>query len=177
MLADAGAESLSGLIVVLGSPNTDQGQLYSIAKERCALALTEYALHPGYKVLLTGGYGSHFNTTDQPHAAYLKRYLTSRGIPEDQFVEYAESSNTLEDASLSKPIALKYGARQLLVITSEYHLDRARYIFEREFAGTEVALKFVAARTDERACLLDLEALKRHERDALDRLRRLHQDC
>ena len=173
---NAGAESLSGLIVVLGSPNTDQGQLYSIAKERCALALMEYARHPGYRFLLTGGYGSHFNTTNQPHAAYLKRYLISRGIPEDRFVEYAASSNTLEDASLSKPIALKYGARQLLVVTSDYHLDRARYVFETEFTGTEVALKFVAARTDESACLLDLEALKRHERDALARLKCLDKD-
>lgn len=170
---DAGADTLGGLIVVLGSPNTDQGELYSIAKERCALALTEYARHPDYRIVLTGGYGAHFNTTDQPHAAYLERNLISRGIPEDRFVEYAESSNTLEDASLSKLIALKYGARQLLVITSDYHLDRAHYVFEKEFADTEVMIKFSASRTDEAACRLDLEALKRHEREVLARLKRL----
>jgi uncharacterized SAM-binding protein YcdF (DUF218 family) len=172
---DAGADTLSGLIVVLGSPNTDQGELYSIAKERCVLALTEFARHPGYKILLTGGYGAHFNTTNQPHAAYLKRYLTSRGIPEDCFVEHAESSNTLEDASLSKPIALKYGARQLLVITSDYHLDRARYVFEKEFADTRIAITFSTSRTDEAACQLDLEDLKRHEGEALARLKRLNE--
>lgn len=165
--------TLRGLIVVLGSPNTDQGELYSIAEERCALALTEYARHPGYRILLTGGYGAHFNTTNQPHSAYLKHHLTSRGIPEGAFVEYAESSNTLEDASLSKPIALEYGARQLLVVTSDYHLERARYVFEKEFADTDVTIKFSASRTDETACQLDLDALIKHERAALARLKRL----
>ena len=162
---------LKGLIVVLGSPNTDQGELYSIATERCEQALTEYAQHPDYNILLTGGYGTHFNTTDQPHAAYLKNYLTSRGIPDEQFVEFVESSNTFEDASLSKPITLKYAVNALLVITSDFHLDRARYIFEKEFADTEITIHFSASRTDETTCELDLEALKKHERNALAKLK------
>jgi uncharacterized SAM-binding protein YcdF (DUF218 family) len=164
-------ETLKGLIVVLGSPNTDQGELYSIAIERCEQALTEYARHPDYKILLTGGYGSHFNTTNRPHAAYLKKYLTSRGIPDQHFVEFAESSNTFEDAALSKPIALKYGANTVLVITSDFHLDRARYIFEREFADTGITIEFSTSRTDETTCQIDLEALKKHERNALAKLR------
>lgn len=164
-------QTVKGFIVVLGSPNTEQGELYSIAKERCELTLTEYANNPDYDILLTGGYGSHFNNTDKPHAAYLKRYLISRGIPEDHIVEFAESSNTFEDASLSKPIVLKYGVHNMLVITSDYHLDRAQYIFEKEFADTDVTIKFSGSQTDEIACKLDLEALKRHEQEALVKLK------
>ncbi len=122
---------VSGLIVVLGSPNAEDGELYSVARERCQLALDEYASRAGWKILLTGGYGDHFNTTHQPHAAYLKCYLTARGIPEDDIVEFAESSNTIQDASLSKPIVYRYGAKHILVITSDYHQDRARYVFEQ----------------------------------------------
>jgi uncharacterized SAM-binding protein YcdF (DUF218 family) len=162
-----------GLIVVLGSPNSEAGELYSVARERCRLALEEYAGRAGWKLLLTGGYGAHFNTTDQPHAAYLKRYLTARGVPESDIVEFAESANTLEDASLSKPIALKYGVVHVLVVTSDYHAARARYVFEREYADTGVEIAFRIAQTDEAACELDLEALKRHEREALARLKRL----
>jgi len=162
---------MNGLIVVLGSPNAEDGALYSIARERCHLALDEYARRDGWRVLLTGGYGPHFNTTDQPHAAYLKDYLTARGIPPADIVEFAESANTLEDASCSKPIVRKYGVREILVITSDYHQARARYVFEREFAGTGVEIAFSVAQTDEAACELDLGALKRHERQALERLR------
>ena len=161
---------LNGLIVVLGSPNSEEGELYSVARERCRLALDEYAVRAGWKLLLTGGYGAHFNTTGRPHAAYLKDYLTARGIPEGDVVEFAESRDTLEDASLSKPIALNYGVAHILVVTSDYHEARARYVFEREFADTHVEIAFSIAPTDEAACELDLDALKRHEREALARL-------
>jgi hypothetical protein len=36
------SERIKGLVIVLGSPNSEQGELYNIAKERCELALTEY---------------------------------------------------------------------------------------------------------------------------------------
>ncbi|MCP4405577.1 MAG: YdcF family protein [bacterium] len=163
--------TVKGLIVVLGSPNTNQGDLLSIAKERCELALAEYESNPGYKILLTGGHGSHFNTTDKPHVTYLKKHLLSRGIPEEDFVESAESSNTREDASLSKPIIMTYKVRHIVVITSDYHIDRAQSVFEREFTGTHVRVTFSASRTDEALCTLDLEEIKRHEREALAKLK------
>ena len=163
--------SISGMIVVLGSPNSEDGELYSIAKERCELALKQYAGRSDWKLLLTGGYGAHFNTTDQPHAAYVKHYLVKRGVPSQAIVEFAESSNTLQDASLSKPIVLKYKAPVILVGTSDYHADRARYIFEREFAGTGVRIQFSASQTEEEACEFDLETQIKHEQEALAKLR------
>jgi uncharacterized SAM-binding protein YcdF (DUF218 family) len=159
------------MIVVLGSPNSGDGELTSVGKERCELALVEYGRHPGWKLLLTGGYGAHFNTTDRPHAAYLKEYLLNRAVPRQAIVEFAESSNTLEDASLSKVIVLKYGAPEIVVVTSDYHLDRARAIFEREFADTEVRIHFSASQTDEEACPFDFEAQKKHEQDAVAKLK------
>lgn len=159
------------MIIVLGSPNSPEGELYSVAKERCELALAEYAQHPDWKILLTGGYGAHFNTTGQPHAAYLKRYLVERGVPDQAFVEFAESANTLQDASLAKPIVLKYHVTEIVVVTSDYHLDRARYIFEREFADTGIHIEFTVSQTQAETCEFDLEAQKKHEREALARLR------
>jgi uncharacterized SAM-binding protein YcdF (DUF218 family) len=165
------AKKLKGLIVILGSPNSEKGELSSIAKERCDLALAEYAKRSGWKLLLTGGYGVHFNVTDQPHAAYLKLYLTARGVPENDILEFVESANTSEDASLSKPIVLAYGVGEIVVITSDYHVERARKVFESEFADTKVKITFSVAHTDEAACELDLEALKKHEQEALQRLK------
>jgi uncharacterized SAM-binding protein YcdF (DUF218 family) len=162
---------LRGMIVVLGSPNSEAGQLYSVAKERCELSLAEYAKHPDWKLLLTGGYGAHFNTTDRPHASYLKHYLVKRGIPSQEFVEFAESANTLQDALFSKPIVLKYKVPEILVVTSDYHIDRARYVFEREFVDTGVRIKFLASHTDEATCEFDLEMQKKHEQEALAKLR------
>ena len=57
-----------------------------------------------------------------------------------------------------------------MVLTSDFHLKRARYIFEREFFDIEIRLFFVATETDESKCELDLVALKQHERKALLKL-------
>lgn len=159
------------MIIILGSPNSETGELSSVAKERCELALLEYAKRPGWKLLLTGGYGAHFNTTDQPHAAHVERYLVNRGIPAKAIVEFVESANTLQDAAFSKPIILKYGVSKIVVVTSDYHMDRAHYIFEREFADTGVHVNFSASKTDEAACEFDLAAQKKHEQQALAKLR------
>jgi len=166
-----------GMIVVLGSPNSEDGELYSIAKERCELAFAEYAKRSDWKILLTGGYGAHFNTTGQPHAVYLRHYLVKRGIPSQAIVEFAESTNTLQDASLSKPIVLKYQVPEIVVITSDYHVDRARNIFEREFADTQVHIEFSVSQTDEEVCKFDLKAQKKHEQEALAKLRKRDQQA
>ncbi|MFP4282577.1 MAG: YdcF family protein [Opitutales bacterium] len=160
------------ILIVLGSPNRDDGGLYAPARARCEEAWRQWSHHPDWLILLTGGYGEHFNRTARPHAAYLQDALRVRGIPAEAFLPFAESLNTLEDAALAKPIALASGLRAATVITSDYHLARARYVFQREFRDTGLALEFVGTPTDESAAELDYAALKAHEAAALERLQR-----
>lgn len=159
------------LIIVLGSPNDDHGHLHSVAVERCQAALHLHRDNAESELLLTGGCGAHFNTTDKPHAHYLKAWLLAHGVGPEAFLPWAESRNTLEHASLAKPIVLASGARLAVVVTSDFHLERARLVFEREFAGSGVRLLFLGTRTAESTCQPDLAALRRHEADALARLR------
>ena len=115
------AGSMKGIITVLGSPNDNSGKLYSIAIERCNEAIKMYKSNPGWKIVLTGGFGQHFNTTDKPHAFYLNEYLVEHGIPESDILEFVESSNTLEDASLLKPIIFRYE------IAAEHHSRKEKH--------------------------------------------------
>ncbi|MBN2091657.1 YdcF family protein [candidate division KSB1 bacterium] len=160
------------LIVVLGSPNSETGQLYSIARERCELAMKLFHENPGAKLLLTGGFGAHFNVSAKPHAFYLQKYLMERGIPESAFLEFALSSNTLEDASLSKPIILNTDSRKITIVTSDYHYPRAKFIFEREFLDISLEISFCTSITNAEKCEIDLEPLKKHEKMALEKLKR-----
>lgn len=156
------------VIVVLGSPNTEHGELMSVARARCALAVQVYQAHPQARMLLTGGFGDHFNTTDLPHAHYLRQHLMSLGVPEETFLPFALSRNTIEDATLSYPIVQAYGARHAIIVTSDYHHARARYIFERVYHDIE--LEWAICTTDEATCEFDLQAQKAHEQAALARL-------
>ena len=139
---------LSGVIILLGAPNDDTGKLSSLATERCEQALLEYravCTVPGHAILPTGGFGEHFNRTDQPHAFYTRRYLLGRGVLEGDILAPVLSTNTQEDARLSKPVIVSCGVRNVVVVTSDFHLARAELIFGREFRGFQ--LRFSASKT------------------------------
>jgi uncharacterized SAM-binding protein YcdF (DUF218 family) len=99
---------MKGIIVVLGSPNSDTGLLSEIALNRLNCAISFYFNNPDYKILCTGGFGTHFNTTQVPHARYAIQYLIENHIDEADITQFALSSNTIEDAILAKSIIDTY---------------------------------------------------------------------
>ncbi|MCF7792004.1 MAG: YdcF family protein [Victivallales bacterium] len=158
---------MNGMIVILGSPNDDNGNLSSIAMERCNKAIEEYKLHKDYKILLTGGYGEHFNRTSKPHAYYTKKYLISENIPEEKILEFAESSNTIADVKLSKQIIEKYNPEIIVVVTSDFHHDRVKWLFEKELPNREIALSCSKTNLPNEV----LAQIKAHEIRALKKLK------
>lgn len=157
----------SGVIVVLGSPNDEQGRLSSMALERCERAIKEYLEHPGYYLLPTGGFGEHFNTTSKPHGSYIQKYLASRGIPEPAILECVKSGNTIQDAVMSRPIIDRYKFTDLIVVTSDFHAERAGFLFKREFPGRSIKISGSITHLPEK----ELEMYKAHEKRALQKLR------
>jgi len=129
---------MNGIIIILGSPNDEHGNLSDIAIGRLNQGLGEYRRRPGYKILCTGGFGKHFNTTDKPHAAYAINYLLQSGLRETDFLEIVESRNTAEDAVLAKPIIEKHGVKSLVIVSSDFHMKRVKHIFKKVFQGFDL---------------------------------------
>ncbi len=160
-------KNMDGIIIVLGSPNDEKGNLSDMAFGRLNQAISEYKGRKDYKIVCTGGFGKHFNTTDKPHAFYAVHHLIQQGIPEADILEMAESQNTLEDALLSKPIVDKYGAKSLIIVTSDFHIPRVRYIFERIFKGYDLNFSGAITKFSNKRNL----ALKKHERRELKKMK------
>lgn len=159
---------VTGVIILLGAPNDEHGNLSSIALERCARAVLESRASPGWAVLPTGGHGEHFNRAPEPPASYTRRYLRAQGVPEEDVLEPVLSRSTLEDAQRSLPVVARLGVRRVKVVTSDVHVVRAALIFERVFAGYQLA--FCGSET-----LLpraELALLRAHEEGALTDLKR-----
>jgi uncharacterized SAM-binding protein YcdF (DUF218 family) len=159
--------NINGVIVVLGSPNDPQGQLSSIALERCSKALAEYKKHPGYAILPTGGWGKHFNTTDKPHGFYIRQELSARGLPGSAFLPCVESSNTIEDARKSRQVLDAYPRAELIVVTSDFHAARAGFLFKREFGERRIRISESVTHLPGK----ELDRLHAHEQKALEKLR------
>ena len=162
---------IPGIIIILGSPNSKEGELYHVAKQRCEKGIQEYLNHPTWKIILTGGFGEHFNTSEKPHAYYLQKYLIGRGIAPEVIIDSVMSTNTLEDASLTKPKIVEYNVDDILVVSSDFHYDRARYIFECAYSDTNIRIRFSLSKTDESTCGFDLKSQKAHEKNALSLLK------
>ena len=116
------------ILVVLGSPNSHDGELSSIAKNRLDLCFKTFLEDD--LILCTGGWGKHFNTSNLPHSYYAKEYLIKKGILESYFLKSALSNNTVDDAIKMKKIISNYKGRELLIITSDFHLNRTKLIFK-----------------------------------------------
>ena len=153
------------VIVVLGSPNFPDGTLGPIALDRIkdCLGIFDPTKH---KILCTGGFGAHFNTSPVAHANYLKDFLIQKGVPSTAFLPLALSSNTVEDAVMSKSILKEVEYKNLIILTSEYHLARVKFIFTEILKDFNLSFNAVTHHSIDDV----LEPLIQHEKVAMDLL-------
>ncbi len=79
-------------------------------------------------------------------AELMQRDLVERGVPAEAVVRFAHTAdNTAEEAQALRQLVVERGWRRVLVVTSNYHTRRARYIFRRVFP-LQVEVRVAAAR-------------------------------
>lgn len=127
----------TGVIIILGAPNDDNGHLSPMAQGRVGLGYQHYCAR-GWPLLLTGGVGEHFNRTSLPHAYYLQQWLLDHGVPATAILPLAHSRHTGEDALLARPLVEATSTRQLLVVTSDFHVARAAWHFRAVFPAYQI---------------------------------------
>lgn len=154
------------ILVVLGSPNSPSGELSTISKSRLDCCRKIY--NNSQVILLTGGWGPHFNKSDKPHAYYGKEYLIEKGVSETVFLEFALSQNTVDDAVKIKSILSNFNKITLTIITSNYHLERVKLVFN-EILG-EYKMNFLGVKSN--LAKEKLIQLIEHENRALELIKK-----
>jgi vancomycin permeability regulator SanA len=149
------------VFVILGSPNSDKGELGNIAKSRLDYCLSIYT--KGKYVLCTGGWGAHFNATATAHAVYARNYLTQNGISEDAFLKDALSNNSVDDAVKVKESICELSCTHLTVITSDFHKERILFIFNQILKDYDCSFIGVKSDLDQH----ELDKLNKHEQQAI----------
>ena len=152
-------------IIILGSPNDRHGNLLPIAVSRADAALAEFKKINQSKLLCTGGYGEHFNRTTRPHGKYLQEYLMSKGVSSSSFLEIALSAFTIEDATLSKPILEQHSITHCTLVTSDFHMARAKLIFQQVMPNFNFDTVMAKTNIDDQA----YQQLVNHEKTAIKR--------
>ena len=122
---------MNTIVLILGAPNDAMGNLSQIAKDRLDHACNFYQANPDVRLVCTGGFGAHFNNTERPHYFYSRKYLIDKGVPDTAILDGPLSTNTIEDFKLSKELISQLNPDILVVITSDFHMQRAGILYRR----------------------------------------------
>ncbi len=154
------------LVVLLGNENDSEGNLSPVAISRANTAVRFLNKNNEWLVLPTGAFGSHFNTTKIPHGQYLTDYLLANGIPASQILPHTNSANTIQDGICAHKIVANLEASQIVVVTSDFHMKRVKFIFGQLFADMTIEYLNAPNQVDPPT----LAKLLAHETRALRRL-------
>ncbi|MDQ1408981.1 MAG: hypothetical protein QOJ41_716 [Acidobacteriaceae bacterium] len=82
-------------------------------------------------------------------AELMEHDLIERGVPKDRIIRFPhDGDNTREEALALRALVNEKGWRNIIVVTSNYHTRRARYIFQRVFPES-VTVRVASARDGE----------------------------
>jgi hypothetical protein len=125
-------------IVVLGqSLNPDGNPPPTLLSriETAATAWRESHTTSPPTIILSGGDPAN---TGKSEAKIMEELLLLRGVPQEFIILEEKSQNTIQNAHFCLPLLQNLGVDQIILVTSDFHLPRASYLFEAYFSFKQV---------------------------------------
>ena len=112
-------------MLILGAKVNENG-ISKTLKLRLDKAIEYYNYNKDINIIVSGGQGKDEIMTE---ALAMKNYLVENNVDEEKIILEDKATTTLENIIFSKEIieGLNLGAR-ILIVTSDYHLFRGRFI-------------------------------------------------
>ena len=155
------------ILIVLGGPITDDYKPDVWLKSRLDKTVEiNKSLKPKY-ILLSGGDTRKIGITE---AEIMKDYLLDNDIPRTKIYVESNSINTIENGKFTYEM-IKHLSKstKIYVLTSEFHCDRAKYIFEKYFVN--YSINMIEANTP--ISKIELDALKRNDIKLLEKIKKI----
>lgn len=125
------------VIVVLGGGITVDGTLTPATKERLDSLLEERKRLLRVPIVLSGRWGGF--TKKEPRtteAQEMEKYLVKHGVGTGQIIKEEESLDTVSNAVfVRKIIEERRDWKRILLVTSDWHMERALWIFQKILGG------------------------------------------
>ncbi len=113
------------VIIVLGSPATDDCKAGSIMKDRVAKGIELLKLGLAKKILFTGS--SVINNCTEAEA--MAAYAISKGVSKDYILKETRARNTYQNAYYATAQMKKLNFTSAAIVTSEPHIKRSCAVF------------------------------------------------
>jgi len=100
--------------------------------------------HKGFasRIILTGAPAGG----EVGSAKYMSYQITKFGVPREALILENQAKTTHENATHVKAVVSSMGFKSAIVVSSSYHMRRARMIFNKVFDGTDVKLLYSPVR-------------------------------
>src|SRR3989338_8615282 len=122
----------SDAIIVLAGGIDGEGNIPKQVEQRLDKGLELYARGLAPRIIVSGKWSIYYDF--QPpitEAEAIKRYLINRKIPEAAILKEEKSQSTIGSAYFLKTDLYKPKKwRRAIIVTSDVHMERTRYIFE-----------------------------------------------
>ena len=140
------------VIIILGCGIDKQGAVSRITKERLDFFLGKKNELSDIPILLSGRYsGLERNKPKITEAQAMKRYLIAKGINPIRIYLEMRSLDTVSNAIFSEKIVKKHkNWKHILLITSDWHMKRALWIFRKVFNNSSYYIHTLSTPSQER---------------------------
>ena len=158
-------------VVVLGGKVTPEGNVSQIVKYRVDKAVDLYKKGIAPRLVFSGKISFSKNSVlIKTEAMAMKEYAVSLGIPDKAILLEENSQDTIGNAYFTKINILEPNNwNNITVVTSDYHLSRSKYVFEK-ILGSNYQIDFVSAPSNLSASELAIIDLKEQAKIALIKL-------
>lgn len=132
--------------IVLGGGVSSEGDIFPEAKSRVEKAVELYKINFVSQLIMSGRWSFILNYTPiKTEAGAMKEYAISLGVPATKIITEESSQDTIGNAYFTKVNILEPAHwHDICVVTSDYHLERTRYIFKK-IMGSEYNINFATA--------------------------------
>ncbi len=163
------------IIIVLGGGVNEDGSLTDQSKERVDRALQIFRKNPARYLLVSSKYSFAINFVPRKtEAKAMRDYAFSSGVPSKKVILEDRSVDTTGNMLFAEEIIRRmHGVRSLILVTSSYHMQRSRYLFEK-FFGKRFRVSFVSSKS--RLSNEKLKLRKKSEKETLDLIKRFYRD-
>ncbi|MDO8240982.1 MAG: YdcF family protein [Candidatus Moranbacteria bacterium] len=129
-------------IIVLGGGRTNDGELTTLSKQRLDAGCKLYHEGAAPKIFALGGAFSTYSPDaiqfTQTGAEQKSAYMIERGVDSEDIIKVVGGRDTIGEAFVSRDTAKELNFKKLLLVTSDKHMERAMFIFNRIFGSAYV---------------------------------------
>jgi uncharacterized SAM-binding protein YcdF (DUF218 family) len=136
-------------IIILGGGITEEGSLPDIPKFRADKGLELFKAGVADNIVISGRYGFLLGyVPPTTEARIMKDYLVSLGANEKNIFLEEKSTDTIGNAYYAKQILLDKNWKDVVVVTSDFHIERTKYIFSKVFGKDIFSVSYETAPSD-----------------------------